>query len=74
MVMWLGTANELQPNGANPGTTTAGIYNCHGNETGEMCFYYVLTYHVEATLHGQNLYLDNTGQFMTGSFIVLVPK
>ena len=48
------------------------------NETGETCFYYLFTYYVETTPHGQNLHScimwDNTGQFMTGFFIVSVQK
>ena len=55
------------------------------NETGEMCFYYLFIFY-GILLCGNDtswakiyiciyaLCVDNTGQFMTGSFIVLVPK
>ena len=39
---WLGTANELQLNGANPGTGMCRIFLfVMENETGEMCFFYL---------------------------------
>ena len=63
VVTWLGTANELQQRGANPGTGTCGNFLiAMENETGETCFYYMFNiygyYYAENNKSWKNLYGD----------------